>query len=839
MKRIIAILLAVLLVASLVSCAVPKDEANGEQVGQLVFDRYAAASTPERQISVYESGIKLNDEFELEFESNNDKIKLETEFTMISDIDEQYKSTDGEFTMVSFLAPQIEKTSGVVENGALKRLPSDVLTAIGDENITTYASHTAGISLRFATTAEEIRIVGTANAGWYYTDVTQRRGNYGFEMYVGSGTDRVFMTDNLETLLSPIDKTYSIGTGYKEILINLPQGTSLADFKIGFKNAYDGIGLPIERTYDPIVFYGSEITQGVMAAKPGNSYTNLTGRLLDANVINLGFVDGVHGEAEIANYIADLGDISAFVMEFDNGATLEELTANHYNFYKTVRDAYPDIPIIIMSDPIFSEAQLAESADRVAVIAETYNRAVEAGDKLVWFLDGGSMFPMSGDDAEIYTSDMVTVNDTGMYFMAMALYDIIKSAYTPDNQKLDTDRLPGIQDAFDILKASNESDVTNGVYSKISEIDSNYLTTDGGVTYVSYRAPQLEVGGINDPADNGDVFYRLDYSRAQEFYDTLLSGENYQDLANDSSGGTLRFCTDADEIVIKVAFKNFGWGHNLSQRSSFGIDVYIGSGTDKVYAGSERQVLTGKFINASQVNDLVTTISLPEGYNEVMIDFPLYGGIADISIGFTDTSAQLAAPAERNLIVHYGPSIAQGASASRPGIDYSNIAARFINYDNKNLGFSGSARGEQIMAEYIVSFAEEMDIFIMDYDHNSATSELREHHYDFYNTIRNGYTDDNDVVHPGYDGPIILMSRPIYTVEPTADDNERYSIIKETYDKAVAAGDDNIYILDGREFFPYKQLADLATVDDTHPNDLGMYYTAMDLYDMIKTILAK
>ena len=826
MKRIIAILLTLILVFSLVSCAVtPKDDTDGEQSGQLVFERYAAASTPERQISVYESGIKLNDEFELEFESNNDNIKLETEFTMISDIDAQYKTTDGEYTMISYLAPQFEKSGAVLENGSLTRLPSSVLTAVNDADITNYASNTAGATIRFATTATEIRIVGTADVeNAYITHVTQKRGNYGFEMYVGSGTDRAFYTEALTTLLAPIDKTYNIGEGYKEILINLPQGTSLTDFKIGFKNSYDGIGLPTERNYAPIVFYGSEITQGVNAAKPGNSYTNLTGRLLDANVINLGFVGGVHGETAIAEYIAGLGDISAFVMEFDNGATLEELTTNHYNFYKTVRTAYPNIPIIIMSDPCFSDEQIRESADRVAVIAGTYNRAVEEGDKLVWFLDGGSMFPMTGDDAEIYTSDMVTVNDTGMFFMATALYDIIKSAYTPDNRKLDTDRLPGIQDSFDIIKTSNESDVTSGVYTAVSNISSEYKKTSGGVTYVSYKAPQLEVGGINDPSETSQQgqFYRLDYSRAEEFYAALGEGGSYRTLAHDSSGGTLRFCTDADEIVLKVTFKNGRISGNLSNRSSFGVDVYVGSGTDKVYAATEYQFLT-----ADDRTNLTATITLPEGYNEVMVVFPLYGGISDISIGFADTSAQLAAPASRDLMVHYGPSIAQGASASRPGIDYSNIVARYFNFDNKNLGFSGSARGEQIMADYIASFSGEMDYFIMDYDHNSSTTELAERHYDFYKTIRDSYS-----------GPIILMSRPIYTVAPSADDNARYEIIKATYDQAVSEGDNNIYLIDGREFFPIKQLADLCMVDDTHPNDLGMYYTAIALYDQIAEILA-
>lgn len=831
MKRITSILLTVLLACSLFAVGVfSMDGQDGlaslfKSENSLVIERYAAASTSEKEIGIYKSGIKLNDEFDFDFKSENDKIKLDVDFTMISDIADEYKTMEGEFTMINYLAPQIEKSGGIVENGKLTRLPKDTFSAISNADITKYADHTAGMTLRFATTAEEIRLVGSADTdNAYYTDVTQKRGNYGFELYVGAGSDRLYCVDVLNTLLSPLDRTYDIGEGYKEVVIQLPQGTSLTDFKIGFKNTYDGIAIPMDRTYAPIVFYGSEITQGVVAAKPGNTYANLTGRLLDANVINLGFVGGVHGEVSIAEYVAELGNISAFVMEFDNGATLDELTDNHYNFYKTIREAYPNIPIIIMSDPSFSDEQIKESADRVAVIVDTYNRAVEEGDKLVWFLDGGNMFPMTGDNAELYTGDMVTVNDTGMFFMATALYDIIKSAYTPDNQKLDTDRMPGVRDAIEVVKASNESDVTDGVYTAVSDIASDYLAVDGDVTYVSYRAPQLEVGGINNPETNGGLFYRLDYARAEEFYNTLLSGDEYRLLAHDSSGGTLRFCTDAKEIVLKVTFKQGRWADNLSRRSSFGVDVYVGSGNDKKYAAKEYQMLT-----AADGTNLTATITLPEGYNEVMIDFPLYGGISDISIGFSDSSAKLAAPASRDLMVHYGPSIAQGASASRPALDYSNITARFLNFDNKNLGFSGSARGEQIMANYIASFGDKMDVFIMDYDHNSATSELRDNHYEFYKTIRNAC--------PNL--PIVFMTRPIYTVEPLADDQARYEIIKETYDMAIAEGDTNVYLIDGREFFPYKELADLAMVDGTHPNDLGMYYTAKALYETVAGILGK
>lgn len=838
MKRIIAILITLTFVLSLVSCAVtPKDK-----VGKSTFERYAAASTPERQISISPSGIKLNDEFELEFKSKDDTIKLVTEFTMISDIDEQYKEKNGQFTMVDYLAKKdgeyvFKISGGVVENGALTRLPSSVLSAVNDAEITEHASDTAGMTVRFATTADEIKIVAEADVeNAYSTDVTQKRGNYGFEVYVGSGTDREYATKIGEMLLSPVDKTYDLGTGYKEVLINLPQGTSLESLKIGFKNSYDGIGLPTERNYAPVVFYGSEITQGVNASKPGNAYTNLTGRLLDADVINLGFIGGVHGETAIANYIAGLGEISAFVMELDNGATDGELTANHYNFYKAVRTAYPEIPIIIMSDPSFSDEQITDSADRVATIVDTYNRAVSEGDDRVWFIDGGDMFPMSGDDADIYTSDMVTVNDTGMFFMATALYDIIKSAHTPDNRKLDTTRAPGVQAVIGASQISSNLLPDDASYTAISDIEGQYKTTSDGVTYVSYNAPQLEIGGINEPVTGSNGFFRLDWGNRTNYGNKETGFKDWQTvytLAHNSSGGTIRFRTDADEIYLNVSYKNSYDRNNLSLRSCFGVDVYAGSGADMHYMDLEDQKITPNDKTDDDGDGKFTaTVALPAGEKEVMIVFPLYGGIADISVGFDDASARIAAPSardeSRDLMVHYGPSIAQGASATRPGLSYSNIIARYLNIDNKNLGFSDSARGEQIMAEYIASFAREMDVFIMDYDHNSPTAELRENHYAFYQTVR-----------ASYDGPIILMSRPIYTVEPTADDNARYDIIWETYESVADEynGDDsNVYLVDGREFFPYKELADLCMVDDIHPNDLGMYFTAVALSEVMNEI---
>ena len=90
--------------------------------------------------------------------------------------------------------------------------------------------------------------------------------------------------------------------------------------------------------------------------------------------------------------------------------------------------------------------------------------------------------------------------------------------------------------------------------------------------------------------------------------------------------------------------------------------------------------------------------------------------------------------------------------------------------------------------------------------------------------------------HP--DIPIIMVTRPVYLEKQTADQLERRTIIKNSYNQAVKNGDENVYFIDGNDFFP-KEMPDLYTIDMTHPNDLGMYYMAKTIFATLKPALEK
>ena len=230
------------------------------------------------------------------------------------------------------------------------------------------------------------------------------------------------------------------------------------------------------------------------------------------------------------------------------------------------------------------------------------------------------------------------------------------------------------------------------------------------------------------------------------------------------------------------------------------------------------------FTSTAMMTETVTLPAGVDGYNEVLINMPLYSGISDITITL-EANALIAAPLPRDFdkpILFYGSSITQGGCASRPGNSYQAIISAWNNVDYVNLGFSGGAKAEDEIIAYIKDLP--MSVFVYDYDHNAPTVEhLRNTHEKMFKAIRAAQPDL----------PILMLSRPKYYINE--EEEQRLEIIKTTYQNAIHNGDKNVY------FIPGKKLMELArdegTVDGCHPTDLGFYSMAMAIEPVLKAIL--
>ena len=283
-----------------------------------------------------------------------------------------------------------------------------------------------------------------------------------------------------------------------------------------------------------------------------------------------------------------------------------------------------------------------------------------------------------------------------------------------------------------------------------------------------------------------------------------------------TAGGRVKFVTDSSYVAIKAVMPTIGKMPHFPLTGSAGFDLYVGKHEEYF------KTFTPPFTISDGFESVIHFDSRAK--REITINFPLYSAVSALYIGLEADAVLKKAPGYREdkPIVFYGSSITQGGCASRPGNAYTSIVARNLQMDHINLGFSGSAKAEDTMAEYIASL--DMALFVYDYDHNAPTVEhLRNTHQKMFRIVRQAQPEK----------PIVIMARPQYKLMP--EEKERLAIIQNTYNTALAQGDRNVYLLDGPALMKYAK--NDGTVDNCHPNDLGFYSMAKVLTKTLKSIL--
>ncbi len=338
----------------------------------------------------------------------------------------------------------------------------------------------------------------------------------------------------------------------------------------------------------------------------------------------------------------------------------------------------------------------------------------------------------------------------------------------------------------------------------ISKVDSNFNVETkiekADIKFYNIDDAPFKVYGVF--RENGK------YRRMPESVAQSVSGGVYT-LHSNTAGGRVKFVTDSPYIAIHAEMDGLGKMPHFALTGSVGFDMYV----DDCYAKT--------FIPPFDIKDGYESVVEFEKKErrEITINFPLYSNVCELYIGLQDTAFLEEGKPYKNAkpIVYYGSSITQGGCASRPGMSYQAIVSRTFNYDYINLGFSGCARAEDEMIEYIKNL--DMSIFVYDYDHNAPTVEhLERTHEKMFKAIR--------AKHPFL--PVIMMSRPKYFL--TDEEKIRRSIIETTYRNAISSGDKNVYFVDGLALT--ELCKELGTVDNCHPTDFGFVSMAKALTEV-------
>lgn len=346
----------------------------------------------------------------------------------------------------------------------------------------------------------------------------------------------------------------------------------------------------------------------------------------------------------------------------------------------------------------------------------------------------------------------------------------------------------------------------------------NFKLKDDTIVFRDIRKEPFEIFGFYD-VENRNDYIRVPNEVAEKCQAAPGEPSLYTRYRR-TSGGRIRFKTDSDCLAIRVKLPNLTPYPFATPIMNYGFDFYIRK--------NGKEVLGGIFNPPSDVVDEYDgCVNLRDrSEKEITINFPLFNEVSSVEIGLRQgASLDRHTPYTiQKPVVFYGSSITHGMSASRPGLSYENILSRKFDMNYTNLGFGGSCKAEQAIVDYIAGL--EMSAFVCDYDHNAPNPEyLLETHKNVYETVRTAQPDL----------PIILVTKPDFHFE-RFDEARRRAIIMDTYSYGIKNGDKNLYFVDGAAFFAGTERCD-CTMENCHPNDLGLSLMAKNIGDTLAYVL--
>lgn len=264
--------------------------------------------------------------------------------------------------------------------------------------------HSAGLCVRFVTDSPRIGVRWELTSASLAMPHMPATGVSGVDLYVRDeksrhwqwvGNGRPAQKANIALLASGLPE------GKRECLLYFPlyNGVTSVEIEIDDKSSLlKAPPWPIEK---PVVFYGTSITQGGCASRPGMVHTAILGRKLDCPIINLGFSGNGRMEPAVTELLAEI-DASVYVIDCLPNLSAKEVAERTEPLVQTLRKARPNTPIVLVEDRTYTNGAVLpalrkrndESRAALKAAYESLRRARITG---LHYLPGENLL---GDDGE-------------------------------------------------------------------------------------------------------------------------------------------------------------------------------------------------------------------------------------------------------------------------------------------------------------------------------------------------------------------------------------------------------------------------------------------------------
>lgn len=288
----------------------------------------------------------------------------------------------------------------------------------------------AGMLVRFRTNASQISARWTLRKSNLAMPHMPATGVSGVDLYVRDAAGKLRWVANGRPVATTTQQSLvsNLDPEWREYWLYLPLYNGVEAVYLGI-NANAELAKaepwPVEQA-KPILFYGTSITQGGCASRPGMPHPAILGRRLNRPTINLGFSGNGIMEPEVAQLISEV-DASVYVIDCLPNMNGEQVAQRVEPLVNTLRSSHPDTPIVLVEDRTFSQAHLVKSlrdhhtASRAA-LKTSFDHLVSEGVKNLYYIPGETLLV---DDSE-GTVDGSHPTDLGFVQQADAMEPILK-----------------------------------------------------------------------------------------------------------------------------------------------------------------------------------------------------------------------------------------------------------------------------------------------------------------------------------------------------------------------------------------------------------------------------
>ena len=282
---------------------------------------------------------------------------------------------------MKFFDPKSFKAQGLVKptldrKHPFQRLPQKYKKTVREE-VWDLSENSAGVSILFSSDTANLSVKWLVKHDLSMNHMTDA-GIKGIDLYTKRNNNWYYTNtclpngkENEQILFENIEQKN------REYCLFLPLYDTLIDMRIGLDDDSSIENITFQNK--PLVFYGTSITEGGCASRPGLAHTNIISRELGYECINLGFSGNGHLENSVGAIMSDI-DASLYVVECMYNVDKKMINQKTRSLIKAIR-ANPNsknTPIVFMEQAVIDIGHInTEFISSVMEKNEELNRQIQ------------------------------------------------------------------------------------------------------------------------------------------------------------------------------------------------------------------------------------------------------------------------------------------------------------------------------------------------------------------------------------------------------------------------------------------------------------------------------